>query len=432
MITFTGTTTDTSLVITSVANTTGVVIGGNLSGAGIPDGATVVSFVVNTSVLMSDVATASATITVTHGLVDIKSRPLSLATASGRMNSTSVTLSGARPLSRAVASGVMSGRARIVSAEPLSYAVASGRMTGSLVSLFASPLSFTVGTGRMAGKTSSISARPTSLASASGKLGGNTKSVSARPFSYAIASATLTGASDIRGLSVCDVLDEILGMWGIFNRCSAPIFAKDAAVNIINASMQMVWNNADGRNYWTNQTLTLTFAADASSQALPDDIQNVVGPCRLQTTRRPLAPIGTIGELETFSDIYLEAGSATEPVAYHIERMNQTGNDPAKTVLHVVPSPSASTAFLLEVVKEAPRFNMGDLASCPIIPIPHLYAETLLLPVARYLSSAFHLFRKADQKETIDREYQQARISLGLADPLPGKSGDNIKEEVTK
>lgn len=226
-------------------------------------------------------------------------------------------------------------------------------------------------------------------------------------------------------MSFCDVLDEVLGMWGIFHRCSAPNFAKDAAINIINASMQLVWNNADGRNYWTNQTLTLTFAADADSQDLPNDVQNVTGPCRLESTRRPLAPIGTIGELETFSDLYLDGDSATEPVAYHIERLNQTGNDPAKTVLHVTPAPSASTAFLLEVVKEAPRYTTGDLVACPVIPIPHSYVESLLLPIARYQASSFYLFRKADQKETIDREYQQARISLGLADPLPGKAGDN-------
>lgn len=251
------------------------------------------------------------------------------------------------------------------------------------------------------------------------------------PLTVFNASATLTGGTDTDGLSICDVLDEVLGMWGVFNRCSAPDFAKDAAVNIINASLQLVWNNANERNYWSNSTLTLTFDADASSQDLPDEIQNVVGPCRLSATRRPLAPIGTIGELETFADLYLDGDTVSEPVAYHVERLNQAGNDPAKTVLHVVPAPTVETAFLLEVVNEAPRYVLGDLATCPIIPIPHRYVESLLLPIARYQSSVFHLFRKTDQKETIDREYQQALVSLGLADPLPGKAGDN-KEGVTK
>jgi hypothetical protein len=239
-------------------------------------------------------------------------------------------------------------------------------------------------------------------------------------------SATLTGGTDTDGMTLCDVLDVVLGMWAVFNRCSAPDFAKDEAINIINASLQLVWNNADGRNYWSNETLTITLADSESSQDLPDNIQNVTGPCRRADNKRPLAPIGTIGELETFPDLYLENQTAEEPLAYHIERTNQVGNDPARTIFHVTPPVTGdSLDFLLEVVKEAPRYTINDLTACPVIPIPHRYVESLLLPIARYQASTFHLFRKTDQKETIDREYKQARISLGLADPLPGKAGDN-------
>ena len=216
-------------------------------------------------------------------------------------------------------------------------------------------------------------------------------------------------------------------MWGIFNRCAAPDFAIARAIKDVNAALQLVWNNADARSYWSSSTLTLTFATDEDSQDLPDNIQKVVGPCRIESTRRPLAIIATIGELESFASLYLEGDSATEPVAYHIERLNQTGNDPAKTILRVTPAPTEETDILLEVINEAPRFTANDLGSCPIVPIPHTYVESLLLPIARYQASSFYLFRKADQKPTIDREYQQAMISLGLADPLPGKSGDNNK-----
>lgn len=82
-------------------------------------------------------------------------------------------------------------------------------------------------------------------------------------------------------------------------------------------------------------------------------------------------------------------------------------------------------SFLLDVVKEAPRFYPSDLLTCPIIPIPHRYVETLLLPVAKYLASSYYLFRQPENKATIDREYQRAAVSLGLADPLPGNAGDN-------
>jgi hypothetical protein len=241
------------------------------------------------------------------------------------------------------------------------------------------------------------------------------------------ASPNLTGASDTHGLSICDVVSNVLGMWGIFCRKSAPQFALDRAIADVNHALQLVWNNADGRNYWTNATVTVTLDDSESSADLDDDIQNVVGPCRVSTTKQPLTSIGSIGELETFSDIYL-GGAADIPVAYHVERLAQIGGDPAKCVFHVnQPIVGASVSFLLEVVKEAPRFTTADLASCPVVPIPHRYVESLLLPVARYQASGFYMFRQDALKPTIDREYQQAAIQLGLADPLPGDSGDNKK-----
>jgi hypothetical protein len=256
------------------------------------------------------------------------------------------------------------------------------------------------------------------------------QSVQLSPLTAFRASPTLTGGTDTDGMNLCDVLDVVLGVWSITGRCFAPDYTKKEALNIINASLQLVWNNADERTFWTNETLTITLAASVASQALPDTIQNVTGPCRLEETKRPLAPIGTMGEYETFADIYLDGDTVDQPVAYHIDRQAQVGNEPAKITLFVVPAPTEETDFLLDVVREAPRYSVADLATCPTIPIPHRYVESLLLPVARYQASTFRLFRSPEIKETIDREYQQARISLGLADPLPGDSGDNrIKRE---
>lgn len=358
--------------------------------------------------------------------LELQALPVTLATANSVMSNTSVVLVVAPLLTYAIAAGEMSGRAVPLSATPISYVIAAGQLSGNASLLSARPTSFAVGAGMLSGSAEILAAYPTTYAVADGVLGGNAKLLAARPITRATATATLTGASDTHGSSLCDVLDEVLGMWGMFSRCSAPAFAIERAIGDINAALQVVWNNADGRNYWSSDTLTITLADTESSQNLPDDIQNVTGPCRRADNKRPLVPIGTIGELETFSDLYLENETSDEPLAYHIERTNQTGADPAKTVFHVTPPVSgASLGFLLEVTKEAPRYTTGDLTSCPVIPIPHRYVETLLLPIARYQASTFYLFRKADQKETIDREYQQARISLGLADPLPGKAGDN-------
>lgn len=352
--------------------------------------------------------------------------PQSAVSASLMLVASTALALAASPVSGMVASVGLSGSTASLQAGAASYLSASATLSGATAKLYASPASGMTATASINGATAALSAFPVVSVNAGCVLSGATAQLRATPAMGVSATADLTGGSDGHGMSVCDVVDEVLGMWGIFSRCSAPSFALDRAINDINTALQTVWNHADERNYWSSSTLTLTLADGASSQDLPDDIQNVVGPCRLSTTRRPLAPIGTIGELERFSDLYLDGDTASEPIAYHIERMNQAGGDPARTVFHVTPAVSGTaTAFLLEVVKEAPRFNLGDLTACPLIPIPHRYVESLLLPIARYQASSFYLFRKGDQKETIDREYQQARLALGLADPLPGKAGDN-------
>lgn len=258
-------------------------------------------------------------------------------------------------------------------------------------------------------------------------VGGSSAPLQGASTSSFTATINLTGASDSHGMSICHVIHEVVMLWGIDCLKSAPNFALERAMTDLNAALQMVWNQAKDRTYWTSETLSLNLLLDETSIDLPNDIQNVTGPLRRADNKRPLTPVGTMGELETFSDLYLEGTIPTEPVAYHIDRMKQAGNDPARCVLHVTPEVhEASIDFLLDVVKEAPRFTLADLDTCPLVPIPHQYVETLLLPIVRYRASGFTLlFNSQDRQETIDREYQEARIALGLADPLPGNAGDN-------
>lgn len=223
-------------------------------------------------------------------------------------------------------------------------------------------------------------------------------------------------------------------LWGIDCYKTAPGFAIARAFNDLNGALQMMWNQARESSYWTNDTVTLKLLQGETSIDLDDDIQNVVGPCRREDTKRQLTRLGTIGELETFEDIFTDGQSALEPLAYHVERLEQPGGDPAKCVLHVVPEvQEASIDFLLEVVREAPRYTADDLAACPVIPIPHRYIETLLLPIVRYRASGFTmLFRDKDRQDVIDREYHEARVALGLADPLPGKANTPERETTKK
>ena len=379
MFTITGDTTSGNATILTVPSTAGIVLNQALSGSGIQAGARVLSFVANTSVTMTLTASATANgVTINVALLNY------------------ITFSP----SSSLAAAVLLSAASLISFSPASS------LNGSLAMTVA--------------KTVAVGARPASSLNGSlAMIVAKTVAVAALPTSSLKGSLALSG---VAGVTFCEVVNEVLNLWGIEGTCNAPDFAIARAIGDINSAMQTVWNQADERDYWSSETLTLTFADGEDSKDLPDNIQNVVGPCRRSDNKRPLATIATIGELETFSDLYLDGETADEPLAYHIERMNQSGDDPVKTVLRITPAvDGASIAFLLDVVREATRYNSSDLVACPIIPIPHRYTESLLLPIVRYKASSFWLFNNTDSKATIDRDYQMAMSAIGLADPGPGK-----------
>lgn len=341
----------------------------------------------------------------------------------------SVVAVAATPVSAAMAVATLTGATASFRCDTISAYSAISALSGATLTIGAAPVASVVVDFAINGRNADVKACPASVLSAWCSLSGATATISASSSSACTVLANLTGASDSHGMSVPDVVKEMLGLCGIFGLDSAPDFALEWAINGVNASLQTVWNHAEDRNYWSSDTMTIALADGVDSFDLPNDIQNVVGPCRRADNLRPLVPIGTIGELETFSDLYLDGETAAEPLAYHINRMAQAGNDPAKCVFNVTPAVAgAALSFLLEVVREAPRYTFEDLRVAPVIPIPHRYVESLLLPIVRYHASSFSLFIAKDQKETIDRNYQAALVALGLADPLPGKAGDNINK----
>lgn len=291
-------------------------------------------------------------------------------------------------------------------------------------------------TPALTGRAAAVAAAFSTSFTASPSLTGRNNRVAAQFATAFRAVPSLTGASDTHGMSVCDVLGDIISLWGVHCRKNAPSFVIARALADINAAVQTVWNQADERSYWSASTVSITLkhgtdtAVDAwtlettsvNSVTLSDDIQNVVGPCRIASTKRPLVPLDTIGELESFADFYLDGETATEPLAYHIDRSNQAGEEPVKCVFRCTPDATAEITLHLDVVMQPPRYTTDDLLSCPLFQIPHQYVETLLLPIARYRASSFEMFVAKDQKESIDRDYLMAMNALGLADPLPAKT----------
>ena len=96
-------------------------------------------------------------------------------------------------------------------------------------------------------------------------------------------SATLVAKGKIDGdhsISIKEVVDEMLLMWGIESTALARDFLKQQAINEINASMQMVSAQAKGLDYLGRTTRTYALTQQQRSVTLESDVQNVEGPVR--------------------------------------------------------------------------------------------------------------------------------------------------------
>ena len=310
--------------------------------------------------------------------------------------------------------------------------VVTATMTGTVAATASFAVRVTRGMAAAAIATSIATAssmRPVSMQSAvagaavASARAGVTRSFSAQAegVSSASASATLVRTS----LTICDAIRDILMSWGMEQPCAVPQMAKIAALNVLNQAMQVLWNQAKDRNYWTQSTLAVAITGGTSTSVLSNTVQNVVGPARL-STGEILVPLANISEIETFSNAFLEGESAASPACYYVERNNQTGADPAKCTLMVSPTPAGNITVNIDIVTEAPRYSLLDLDTCPLCPIPHKYVESLLMRVCRYLAMHSHLFIARERQEAIVNGYAQARTLLDVADPLPGQSGENL------
>jgi hypothetical protein len=213
--------------------------------------------------------------------------------------------------------------------------------------------------------------------------------------------------------TICDVVADIFLQWGIEKPCAAPDFTKESAINCLNEGMQTVWNEARDRHYWTRQTLSVSYTGGASEIVLSDAVQSVIGPVRYGG--RNLIPMTSPGERHAFYDNYGEVPSF--PVGYHADSRAQTAADPARVALMLLPPPMETTTVTVDVVMEPPRYTVLDLATCPLVPLPHRYIESLLLPVTRYLASKSHLFVNEAGREDIRRGYVMASALLERANP---------------
>lgn len=198
------------------------------------------------------------------------------------------------------------------------------------------------------------------------------------------------------GITLQQILDDAtasLGVGGNTGDCVSENMKKVLA-HRLNAALQVIYSSPAGQSYQAEE-IEVTLATGTSSYVLPDAVASIIGPVRYQTDRAPLIPIASRAEWDMFAPIYLDATSMGDttgkPCAYFVESRrdpDDASGDAKELALLVQPVPTASENGLvleLEVRKEPPRYQSSDFTDTPsaIVPVPDLYAESILLPLVR-------------------------------------------------
>lgn len=233
------------------------------------------------------------------------------------------------------------------------------------------------------------------------------------------------------GFTVKQALAAIFSVWGAgcSDGCDAAYTAKgSAALDILNGCMQEILLNSKELQYLSRETITLQLEVTADAQTglfyvvLPDTVQAVVGPVRFYVDNNPgisirhqLIGVSTKSQIMNFNTYYATNGGNTI-YGYWIDRAYQATGDRSRIRIYV--SGFFSDAEVaVDVEREALRYRAADCASGTVIPLPHQYAESLLLPLLREAASASPHASRRDSAPMYQSAAASARKMFRLADP---------------
>jgi hypothetical protein len=222
-------------------------------------------------------------------------------------------------------------------------------------------------------------------------------------------------------LTVFDAAREVYNLWRIEITDPRQIeFARERVLAYINTAVQTMHARAHLLDYFTRAPLTVTITGGTSSVALPDSVQVVRGPVKLETNNLPLRQVMTRTDLDLFGAYFFgESPLPSAPRAFYLDAANQNSADNVKLTLHVTPPPVDNTNLILDVAHEPARYTAGDIYARKALQVPAKFAETIFWPLLRYAAAGDNLFKTETLRPDIDAKYKAAAVTLGLVAPNP-------------
>jgi hypothetical protein len=320
----------------------------------------------------------------------------------------------------ALASGAVDLTIGTVAFSGTAAAAGAGAVDGSLGSLINfSGTAAAAGAGAIDG-TKLLQFAGSAAAEASGDaFPSTTHSFTAR--ADAMAGGSVVALVDGQGLTVEEVVRTALPLigYGCCDYADLESCIRNSLMEAVNAGLQQIFSQAHRLDYFNRAQLELVITGGTNSGTLSQNVQNILKPIRLSTTKTPLHELASIHDIDHYGALYHGGASyaPSTPRAFFLRSMNQSKGDNVALTLYVAPTPSVDTTLLVDVSTEPPRYTWADVTAGTPVEIPHRFAETILIPLVRHWATSHRNFTRDDLLPAIKEQYAIARQTLGLVDP---------------
>jgi hypothetical protein len=157
-----------------------------------------------------------------------------------------------------------------------------------------------------------------------------------------------------------------------------------------NAAFQIMWTDIPRANrlHYSRSTISVSLLDGTNKYTLPDNVQSVLANPFMASDNVPLQPVTYLSDIHGFDA--LTASSKTtlsRPIVYYDEAEGIDDAAEATQInLWVAPTPDTDETLTVRVELEAPRIEVDAFCAdpSPVLPIPHKYVESTLLPIAAY------------------------------------------------
>lgn len=237
----------------------------------------------------------------------------------------------------------------------------------------------------------------------------------------ATAGGEVTAYIDGQGMTVQEAIEAIYRLWGLcicdgVEDCGS----REEAIDILNASLQVLHSQAHELDYFNLTTITLSYASGDASKPLPQTVQNLLDRVRMTSPDSlALTRIDSSSEFDDYIANYYHGTAPSGPRAYHLESMADPGGNSVQMHLYLTPTPAETVTVALEASVLAPIYHWSDYSTGTPLSIPHKYANTLLVPILRKWASASRRFRRQELQPQIDQQFQIANLTLRLVSTEP-------------